>query len=66
MARIVLFLMLFAAIVLVAAAVMTLARTLAAPPVPREAGMPRVARTLAFVLLLLLLLGLASGFMGPG
>ena len=60
--------LLIAALALALASLVTLARTLraAAPPLPRpESPMPPAARLLAFVLLILLLLGVTSGWLGP-
>ncbi|MBP1805352.1 hypothetical protein [Rubellimicrobium aerolatum] len=70
MARLILLLMLFAALALAIAAAATAFRALAAPaPAPmtpiREDRMPKAVRTTAYVLLLLLLAGLTSGWLGP-
>ncbi|WP_210527111.1 hypothetical protein [Rubellimicrobium arenae] len=70
MARLILFLMLFAALALAVAAAATAFRALTAPspaplPVAKEDKMPKGARTLAYGVLLVLLLGLTSGWLGP-
>ena len=69
MARAILFLMLFAALALAVAAALTLLRVMRGPaPVPAirtETSMPQTVRTVSFVLLLALLLGVAGGWMGP-
>jgi hypothetical protein len=71
MARLIVFLMLFAALTLALAAAVAFIRALKAPtpaPLPvtaREDKMPDAIRNVAYVVLLLLLLGLTSGWMGP-
>jgi len=68
MARLILLLMLFAALALAFAAGVAAWRALTAPaPVPalREDRMPPAIQTTAYVLLFLLLAGLTSGWMGP-
>jgi hypothetical protein len=76
MARLVLFLLLLAALATALAAVLTLARALRAPPAAppsalrlgqpaTETLMPRAVRLLAYALLLILLLGITSGWIGP-
>ncbi|TNC71529.1 hypothetical protein [Rubellimicrobium roseum] len=70
MARLILFLMLFAALALAIAAAVTLVRSLSTPapaplPVPTEDRMPKAARNIAYVVLLLLLVGVTGGVMGP-
>jgi len=70
MARVILGLVLFAAVVLAIASVITLARSLIAtpatpaPPGPKEDPMPDVMRNIAYVLLLILLVGVATGWLG--
>jgi hypothetical protein len=65
MARLILFLMLFAAAVLAAASVMTFFRTAGRAPAPRdEDSMPSTFRLVAYVLLLLLMVGVATGWLG--
>jgi len=70
MVRLILGLMLFAALVLALAAVLVLARSLVAPPVPvhaplrKEDPMPDLMRNIAYVLLVILLLGVATGWLG--
>jgi hypothetical protein len=71
MARLILFLMLFAALALALAAAVTAWRALTAPapaaslPAISEDKMPNALRNTAYVLLLLLLAGLTSGLLGP-
>ena len=71
MARLILFLLLFAALVLAVAAGIAAWRAIAAPPgTPRlpvvtEDRMPPAIRSVAYVLLLALLAGLTSGWLGP-
>lgn len=70
MARLILFLVLFAALALALAAAVTAWRVLSAPaptpqPAVREDGMPPAIRNTAYVLLFLLLAGLTSGWLGP-
>ena len=70
MARLILFLLLFAALALAIAAAATAWRALVAPPPSRlpavtEDRMPPAIRNVAYVLLLLLLAGLTSGWLGP-
>lgn len=71
MARLVLALLLFAALALAATAALTLVRAWSAPrapavpTAPREDLMPGAVRTVSYVVLLALLLGLTSGWIGP-
>ena len=71
MARLIVFLLLFAAIALAVAAAATVWRALAAPPPPArlpvatEDRMPKAMRNVAYVVLFLLLAGLTSGWLGP-
>lgn len=70
MARLILFLMLFSALALALAAAVVAWRALAAPPLARlpaatEDRMPPAIRNVAYVVLLLLLAGLTSGWLGP-
>jgi hypothetical protein len=68
MVRVVLILMALAALIWVAAGVVALVRALAPamPGAPRrkEDLMPEILRNVAFVLLLLLLFGVATGWLG--
>ena len=68
MARLILALMLFAALALAAAAAVRLVNSLRvqapAPTLP-EVTMPNAARRVSYVLLMLLLLGVTSGWVGP-
>ena len=69
MARLVLALFLFAVLALAVSAALTLVRALTAPPAPatppaREDAMPAAVRIVAYVVLLALLLGLTSGWIG--
>lgn len=69
MARLILLLMLFAALVLATAAAVAAWRVLTAPaptplPAVREDRMPPAIRNTAYVLLFLLLAGLTSGLLG--
>lgn len=70
MARLILLLMLFAALAFALAAAVTAWRTLNARPdtrLPaiREDGMPKSIRNVAYAVLFLLLAGLTSGWLGP-
>ena len=71
MARLILFLMLFAALAFAFAAAITAWRVLTSPtPAPLPAfrednKMPPAIRNTAYVLLFLLLAGLTSGWLGP-
>lgn len=76
MARLILFLLLFAALALAIAAAAAAWRALTAPPpaarlpadrlpVVTEDRMPNAIRNVAYVVLLLLLAGLTSGWLGP-
>ena len=71
MARLILFLLLFAAFALAIAAGAAAWRALTAPraparlPVVTEDRMPPAIRNVAYVLLLALLAGLTSGWLGP-
>lgn len=66
MPRLILFLALLAALLLAAAALVTLARTLRGPRAPGpETAMPPALRVVSYVLLLALLLGVAAGLLGP-
>ena len=73
MARLILLLMLFAALTLAVAAAATALRALRAPPhrtpttlpATTEDRMPQAMRNMAYVVLLLLLTGLTSGWLGP-
>lgn len=80
MARLILFLMLFAALAFALAAAVTAWRALTAPPPPSrlttsrlppersvvtEDRMPNSIRNVAYVVLFLLLAGLTSGWLGP-
>lgn len=64
MARLVLLLVLLGALAFAVAGAVRLARTMAAPPPRTEDAMPAPVRTVAYVLLVVLLLGLASGWLG--
>jgi len=70
MVRLILGMMLFAALVLALAAVATLVRHLVAPvdpapgPLRKDDPMPVMMRNIAFVLLVILLLGIATGWLG--
>ena len=65
MSRLVLVLALLAALAWAAAALVTLARALRASALPAsETSMPPALRLVSFVLLLLLLLGVAAGILG--
>ena len=81
MARVILGLMFFAALVLAIASVVTLARSLIAAPAgpaahrpaaakaahrPKEDPMPDIMRNIAYVLLLMLLVGIGTGWLGAG
>ena len=63
MTRLILVLMLLAALALAIMAAAVLTRSLARAPSPTEASMP-AARMTAFVVLLILLLGLTTGWLG--
>ncbi len=71
MARLILFLLLFAALAFALAAAVTAWRALTAPPPPSrlpvvtEDRMPNSIRNVAYVVLFLLLAGLTSGWLGP-
>lgn len=69
MARLILFLMLFAALAFALAAAVTAWRALTAPssrlPAVTEDRMPNSIRNVAYVVLFLLLAGLTSGWLGP-
>jgi hypothetical protein len=69
MARLILFMMLFAALAFALAAAVTAWRALTAPPsrlpVVTEDRMPNSIRNVAYVVLFLLLAGLTSGWLGP-
>ncbi|HVG47387.1 MAG TPA: hypothetical protein VM899_04540 [Rubellimicrobium sp.] len=71
MARLILFLMLFAALAFAFAAAVTAWRAMTVPtpaPLPalrEEDKMPPAIRNTAYVLLFLLLAGLTSGWLGP-
>ena len=71
MARLILFLLLFAALVLALAAAVTAWRAMTASPPPSslpavtEDRMPPAIRNVAYVLLFVLLAGLTSGWLGP-
>ena len=71
MARLILFMMLFAALAFAFAAAVTAWRAMTAPtpaPLPalrEEDKMPPAIRNTAYVLLFLLLAGLTSGWLGP-
>ena len=71
MARLILFLLLFAALALAVAAGLAAWRAVVAPPAPSrlpavtEDPMPPAIRNVAYVLLLALLAGLTSGWLGP-
>ena len=71
MARLILFLMLFAALAFAFAAAVTAWRAMTSPtpaPLPalrEEDKMPPAIRNTAYVLLFLLLAGLTSGWLGP-
>jgi hypothetical protein len=69
MARLVLFLVLFAALVLAIAAALAAWRVINARPaglgVSTEGRMPNSIRNVAYVVLLLLLVGITSGWLGP-
>jgi hypothetical protein len=72
MARLILFLLLVTMLALAFAAVLTAWRTLTRPqpaaplPVTTEDRMPPAIRNTAYVVLLLLLTGLTSGWLGAG
>lgn len=76
MVRLILFLMLFAALAFALAAAVTAWRALTAPPPPSrltpsrlpvvtEDRMPKSIQNVAYVVLFLLLAGLTSGWLGP-
>ncbi len=69
MARLILFLLLVAALAAALAAVVSAWRALNAPParlpVATEDRMPNSIRNVAYVVLVLLLAGLTSGWLGP-
>ena len=69
MARLILFLLLFAALALAIAAAAAAWRALSAPaprlPVVTEDRMPPAMRNVAYLVLLALLAGLTSGWLGP-
>ena len=69
MARLILFLLLFAALALALAVAVTVMRALSAPsprlPAVPEDRMPNAMRNVAYVVLLLLLAGVTSGWLGP-
>lgn len=71
MARLALFLLLLAALAMAVAAALTLARALRPSPLilpgppATETSMPRAVRLFAYALLLILLLGVTSGWIGP-
>jgi hypothetical protein len=65
MARLILFLLMFAAAVLAVASVMTFFRTAGRAPAPRdEDTMPATFRLVAYLLLLALMVGVATGWLG--
>lgn len=70
MVRLILGLMLFAALVLTLAGVAALVRQVVAPlapapgPLRKDDPMPVMMRNIAFVLLVILLLGIATGWLG--
>ena len=66
MTRLILALVLFAVLALAVMAGLALARAVRASPSPsREVAMPGAVRTVSYIVLLLLLLGVTSGLMGP-
>jgi hypothetical protein len=65
MARLILFLLLFAVAVLAVASVMLFLRTAGRAPAPRdEDAMPATIRMVAYLLLLALMVGVATGWLG--
>jgi hypothetical protein len=65
MARLILFLLLFAVAVLAVASVMLFFRTAGRVPAPRnEDEMPAAIRMVAYLLLLALMVGVATGWLG--
>ena len=66
MARLVLALVLFSVLALAVASTVALWRAVSAPSPRREVAMPGAVRIVATIVLLLLLLGVTSGLMGPG
>ena len=66
MSRVILALFLFTVLALAVLAGLALARALRAQPSSsREVAMPGAVRTVSYIVLLLLLLGVTSGLMGP-
>ena len=65
MTRLIMFLLLFAAAVLAISAVMTMLKPVVTRPAPKkEDTMPATFRLVAYVLLLFLMVGVATGWMG--
>ncbi|HSG35991.1 MAG TPA: hypothetical protein VLA27_00990 [Paracoccaceae bacterium] len=65
MTRLILFLFLIAAVAIALSALATLTRAVAdISPIAKGAPMPTVLRSVSFVLLLILMLGVAAGWIG--